>query len=111
MESSGCFIAALTDQKGDPVGPLRVWKDENGPGLAMTRSLGDTLGHSVGVNATAVCYEYQRDTSIDRFIVIASDGIWDTMSNEQVSKFLEKRRHLTRRVTSDIGHSIKSKEL
>lgn len=26
---------------GEKVGPLRVWADEDGPGIAMTRSLGD----------------------------------------------------------------------
>ena len=101
----------MTNERGDPVGPLRVWKDENGPGLAMTRSLGDTLGHECGLNATAVCYEYPRDIETDRFIVIGSDGIWDTLSNEQVAKFLEKRRHATRRMTSDIGHSVKTKKM
>jgi len=111
MENSGCFIAALTNERGDPVGPLRVWKDENGPGLAMTRSLGDTLGHSVGINATAVCYDFPRDIATDRFIVIGSDGIWDTMSNEQVSKFLEKRRHATRRQTTDRGYSMHGKKV
>lgn len=36
---------------GEPIGPLRVWlKNENVPGLAMTRSFGDLVGASVGVS-------------------------------------------------------------
>ena len=32
------------------MGPHRVWmKDENIPGLAMSRSFGDTVAHQVGV--------------------------------------------------------------
>jgi integrin-linked kinase-associated serine/threonine phosphatase 2C len=26
---------------GNPVGPYRVWADDEGPGIAMTRTLGD----------------------------------------------------------------------
>ena len=38
------------DENGDYIGPHRVWlKDENLPGLAMSRSLGDLVGASVGV--------------------------------------------------------------
>ena len=38
------------DADGKPVGPARVWlKTQNIPGLAMSRSLGDTVAHTVGV--------------------------------------------------------------
>lgn len=37
---------------GNSIGPLRVWlKDENVPGLAMTRSFGDLVAASVGVSS------------------------------------------------------------
>ena len=39
---------ALSYDDGD-TGPERVWlKDQDIPGLAMSRSLGDTVAHSVG---------------------------------------------------------------
>jgi hypothetical protein len=28
-----------------PSGPYRVWADDEGPGIAMTRTLGDLQGH------------------------------------------------------------------
>jgi hypothetical protein len=38
------------DADGKPVGPARVWlKTQNIPGLAMSRSLGDIVAHTVGV--------------------------------------------------------------
>lgn len=38
------------DYDGTAIGPHRVWlKNENIPGLAMSRSFGDGLAHSVGV--------------------------------------------------------------
>lgn len=45
------------------------------PGLAMTRSFGDKAGIRAGT--TAIPEISQTDiTPEDRFIVIASDGIW-----------------------------------
>ena len=46
---SGGKIAQLKDQYGDFQGPLRIWnEDYSGPGLAMSRSLGDQMAHDLG---------------------------------------------------------------
>jgi|LauGreDrversion4_2_1035121.scaffolds.fasta_scaffold59272_3 hypothetical protein len=38
------------DYDGKRIGPARVYaKDEDGPGLAMSRSLGDTVAEKLGV--------------------------------------------------------------
>ena len=43
-------INYVIEFNGDPIGPYRVWlKNENVPGLAMSRSVGDRVAHSVGV--------------------------------------------------------------
>lgn len=43
-------IGKIMTQNGTFVGPQRVWlKDEDYPGLAMTRSIGDLVAESVGV--------------------------------------------------------------
>ena len=43
-------VLSYLDAEGNPVGPARVWlKNKNIPGLAMSRSLGDNVAHSVGV--------------------------------------------------------------
>ena len=45
-------IDSFRDHDKNPVGPLRVWlKDEDIPGLAMTRSFGDEVASRVGVIA------------------------------------------------------------
>ena len=45
-------IDCFRDVFGHQVGPLRVWlKGEDIPGLAMTRSFGDSVAARVGVNA------------------------------------------------------------
>lgn len=79
------------------VGPQRVWlPDEWLPGLAMTRSVGDTVLSRYGVvpqpevTATAL-------GSREEFVVVASDGVWEFMSSEDVVNFVarEKARGIT----------------
>ena len=50
----------------------------------MSRSIGDYLAHSVGVTHQPVVehFELKQD---DQIAVIASDGIWEFMSNQNVA--------------------------
>jgi serine/threonine protein phosphatase PrpC len=69
----------------EPIGPLRVWlKHEEMPGLAMTRSMGDGVAHSVGVSAEPETKVFTLGVN-DKFVVIASDGVWEFLSNEDVA--------------------------
>ena len=56
------------------IGPFRVWENEEGPGLAMTRTLGDFAAKKIGLSSVP---EIQHlDLTIhDEFIVIGSDGV------------------------------------
>ena len=46
---SGGRVEAFRDNYGNFIGPERVWnKQGEGPGLAMSRSFGDEVGHKVG---------------------------------------------------------------
>ena len=52
IHACGGRIDTYRDQNGAPIGPKRVWlKNEDIPGLAMTRSFGDGTAARVGVNA------------------------------------------------------------
>lgn len=53
------------------------------PGLAMSRSVGDTVAHSVGVTSEPEIFIHELSSS-DKYMIIASDGLWEFMSNEQV---------------------------
>ena len=49
--SKGKFIL-LIDPFGTPIGPPRIWDESGeGPGLMMSRSFGDQMGHRVGMTA------------------------------------------------------------
>ena len=52
VESVGGRVEPILGPQGQWLGPDRVWmKNEDTPGLAMSRSLGDGLAHSLGVSA------------------------------------------------------------
>jgi len=62
----------------------RVWlPNENSPGLAMTRAFGDFCLKDFGVIAVPEITHRQL-TSKDQFIVLATDGIWEVLSNQEV---------------------------
>ena len=85
---------------GIEVGPARVWLPEfDVPGLAMSRSLGDYVAQSVGVTPepgkyigfwsfftvlSLVEFNIYDINQNDRIIIIASDGVWEFLSNEEV---------------------------
>ncbi len=88
-------IEPFREQNGDPVGPSRVWlADENVPGLAMSRSLGDRVATEAGVICTPEVFESQI-TVDDKFVIIASDGLWEFVANgeavEMVAPYWEHR--------------------
>ena len=77
-------------------GPLRVWRpNEPYPGLAMSRSLGDCIAHTLGVSATPVLTHITLRPNSDRFLVFASDGVWDVMANDEVCAFIDQNRAIS----------------
>ena len=72
-------------------GPKRVWlKNKPVPGLAMTRSIGDMAAASVGVTAEPEIKVLSNLNANDKFLVIASDGIWDRLSNVEIMMTIAK---------------------
>ena len=68
------------------MGPYRVWfKNEDYPGLAMSRSIGDRLAHKIGVSDIPEIKEFSIEDTTPLAIVLASDGVWEFMKNEEVS--------------------------
>ncbi|KAK7290916.1 hypothetical protein RIF29_05696 [Crotalaria pallida] len=62
----------------------RVWLPfDDAPGLAMARAFGDFCLKEYGVISIPE-FSHRLLTDRDQFIVIASDGVWDVLSNEEV---------------------------
>ncbi|XP_058114436.1 probable protein phosphatase 2C 66 [Magnolia sinica] len=62
----------------------RVWLPNNdSPGLAMARAFGDFCLKDFGlISVPDISYRYL--TERDEFIVLATDGVWDVLSNKEV---------------------------
>eukprot|EP00002_Diphylleia_rotans_P032475 TRINITY_DN6829_c0_g1_i2.p1 TRINITY_DN6829_c0_g1~~TRINITY_DN6829_c0_g1_i2.p1 ORF type:complete len:417 (+),score=95.94 TRINITY_DN6829_c0_g1_i2:626-1876(+) len=74
--------------KLDPNLPPDAWDEmriyapgQKYPGLVTSRSLGDLLGHSLGVIPTPEISAKELDEN-DKILIIASDGVWDILSNQ-----------------------------
>lgn len=76
---------------GAPNGPYRVWDSINleKPGLACSRTIGDGAARILGVIATPDVTTRSIEPE-DKFIIVASDGVWDSMSNEQVVNMAQR---------------------
>ncbi|KAK8564055.1 hypothetical protein V6N13_005733 [Hibiscus sabdariffa] len=62
----------------------RVWLPfDDAPGLAMARAFGDFCLKEYGVISMPE-FSHRLLTERDQFIVLASDGVWDVLSNEEV---------------------------
>ncbi|WOG85618.1 hypothetical protein DCAR_0104809 [Daucus carota subsp. sativus] len=64
----------------------RVWHgpaQDDSPGLAMSRAFGDFILKNHGV-ISIPHITYHRLTSSDQFVVLATDGVWDVLSNNEV---------------------------
>lgn len=91
IRKSGGTVQKYRDSFGRNVGPYRVWNSEgSGPGLAMSRSLGDKVGKDCGVISVPVFSERKIVPGKDQYIVIASDGVWDVLYNIEAINFIDK---------------------
>ena len=62
----------------------RVWMpDDDCPGLAMSRAFGDFCLKDYGLIAAPDVF-YRKITKQDQFVVLATDGIWDVLTNNEV---------------------------
>ncbi|KAJ1699839.1 hypothetical protein LUZ63_008351 [Rhynchospora breviuscula] len=61
----------------------RVWLPNNdAPGLAMARAFGDFCLKDYGL-ISVPDVSYRRLTERDEFVILATDGIWDALSNKE----------------------------
>lgn len=91
---------------------MRVWlPGENCPGLAMARALGDSRLKHHGVISTPQVTAH-RITGADLFIILASDGVWDVLSNEEVVSIVcttPRKQHASKAVVEAAVQRWKTK--
>lgn len=82
LEAGGRVFAVEYDDGID--GPPRVWLGHlDVPGLAMSRSLGDSVAHTAGVSSIPEFTERDLDPATDKIIVVATDGLWEFVTNQE----------------------------
>lgn len=81
---SGGRVFPLKYPDGKPNGPHRVWLPEvDFPGLAMSRSIGDSKLHQYGVTSQPDVVDITLKPN-DRTLVIGSNGLFEYLSNQEV---------------------------
>ncbi len=87
IKESGGEISQY-EEDGEKSGPFRVWqKGEVYPGIAMSRSIGDFIASKLGVIPEPKFLEEKIDKDT-KFIVVASDGIWEFLDNNTVKNMV-----------------------
>ncbi|XP_027352547.1 probable protein phosphatase 2C 65 [Abrus precatorius] len=62
----------------------RIWMpDDDCPGLAMSRAFGDFCLKDYGLISLPDVF-YRKITKQDEFVVLATDGVWDVLTNVEV---------------------------
>ena len=85
----GGRIEPMRDEDNTFIGPPRVWlKEQDYPGLAMSRSFGDRVAHSVGVSEEPEIKEYPFCKE-DKFFVVASDGLFEFISSHDIVEIIK----------------------
>ena len=81
---AGGRVETYKDSEKNCIGPNRVWlKNEDTPGLAMSRSFGDEIAHSIGVISEPEIIESYL-LKEDKFVIVGSDGLWEFISSDDV---------------------------
>ena len=72
-------------------GHYRVYPsaEEGQPGINLSRTLGDLIFHKAGLTCNPDV-SIRRITSADKFIIIASDGVWDVFDVDKAIQIVQK---------------------
>jgi serine/threonine protein phosphatase PrpC len=92
IKAAGGRVATLPGPADEDLGPMRVWLAEvDVPGLAMSRSIGDYVSKSVGVISVPEITKHEIGPD-DEFVIWASDGVWEFMSNKEAVDIIWKNK-------------------
>ncbi|SPQ99022.1 PPM-type phosphatase domain-containing protein [Plasmodiophora brassicae] len=100
--AAGGRVEPLPGPPNEDMGPSRVWLAEiDVPGLAMSRSIGDDVSHTVGVISIPEMRVHPV-TPVDRYLVLASDGVWEFLPNQHVADVVSRHQGDFEKAASDI---------
>ncbi|XP_071698714.1 probable protein phosphatase 2C 34 [Rutidosis leptorrhynchoides] len=92
----------------DEPGLHRVWlPNEESPGLAMSRAFGDYCLKKFGLISVPQVIQRQI-TSRDQFMVLASDGVWDVVSNEEAVEIVSSTTDKAKSAKRLVDYAIRA---
>ncbi|RYR12982.1 hypothetical protein Ahy_B04g070220 isoform C [Arachis hypogaea] len=108
LGDSRAVLATTSDEPG----VYRVWMP-NGktPGLAISRALGDYCVKDFGLISVPEVTQ-RKLNSRDQFLILASDGVWDVISNQEAVKIVgssEEKGKAAERLVKCAKHEWKRK--
>ncbi|KAG0488097.1 hypothetical protein HPP92_006908 [Vanilla planifolia] len=90
----------------DEPGVHRVWPpDGKTPGLATSRAFGDCRLKDFGlISVPEVCQ--RRITSRDQFVVLATDGVWDAVTNQEAVEIVSSAKDRSKSARRLVKYAI-----
>ncbi|KAG2691014.1 hypothetical protein I3760_09G216900 [Carya illinoinensis] len=86
----------------------RMWMpDEDCPGLAMSRAFGDFCLKNCGLISIPEV-SYWKLTNDDEFVVLATDGIWDVLTNNEVIRILTSAKRRSTAAKLLVHHAVRA---
>ena len=93
IRECGGFVRPARGE-GDDFSPARLYEDPAkpwlGPGLAISRSLGDLNANKCGLIPTPEVISHAVDPEYDLYLILASDGVWEFLSPTQAIDIVHK---------------------
>lgn len=107
---SGGRLQQHSDKYGNRYGPYYIWKNySNIPGLVVSRSIGNIIAEDIGVISKPDSFG-RFLTLDDEFLIIASEGVWAVMSNQDAVNFVAGYKDLAKRtIFGDINDVVNIK--
>lgn len=110
IERMGGMVQPIIRPDGSVAGPQRVWAvgaELPAPGLAVSRTLGDRFAKGAGVIAAPSVSRFALLPSRDACIVLASDGVWDVLSDQRVMEIVHSAGEDACQAAADVCYAAR----
>ena len=90
INNGGVIKQYYNDKNKEYIGPKRVFLNNiEIPGLPMSRSIGDSIAHNIGVISEPEIFKFNYKGN-EKFIIVASDGIWKYIDGEECVNIMKE---------------------
>lgn len=112
VEACGCQITEVIAANDEVLTKIVVRGRQNEyPELGFTRSFGDLLYKSYGVEAVPDVFRLEKELGdLSGDFVIASDGVFEFLSNEEVAKIVSRGRKNNSERSSLVGELLQASQ-